>query len=377
MESDIRSESISASQYPTGSFETRENSQNFGHELAGLSRHVDSPENSSPERETETLNGSKHSATVGYELPKTLVGSLGLLVGFRAAAALLMPALCGGVLGWWLSGSINVIGFVLSLLSFLSLFVGLIILSEFSDYRYCQRPESKYFDSSNQHAGANLISTGHFQTEFVISSGALFLLIGLLCKLILAVTIASWPVLFFFSISAILLAIYMVPPPWHGYLAWGIGELGIFAGVGLIPLVSSYYVQQGMVDSLSLLLGIPLGAFAVLVLFSRSLIRQRRDWMLRKRTLAVVLGEERSTDALIAFIVIAYASLLLVISITSLPLLLLLGIVTLPIAIGHFKHTKEVLQSSAERHNLHQLMIKAMLYTSLLLIGLLVIEKLW
>lgn len=383
MESELRSETLPTSQYTAKELSTREPSAREP-SVVGSSQGIHQEVMNAAPRGNTRLGSGVEGAPVShdgpapdYELPKTLIGSLGMLIGFRAGAALLMPTLMGGVLGWWMAGTLDIPGLGLTLLSFFCLIAGSIILSEYSDYRYCQRPESKYVEGGDQTAEANLISIGYFQTKFVISSGLLFLLIGLLCSLILAMTIASWPVLFFFAICALLLTIYMVPPPWHGYLAWGIGELGILAGVGVIPLVSSYYVQQGRVDSLSLLLGIPLGAFAVLVLFSRSLIRQRRDWMLRKRTFAVVLGEARSSNFLISCIVFAYASLLLTISITSLPLLLMLGLTTLPLAIGQFKRAEEVLQTTTDRHALHQLMIKAMLYTSLLLIGLLVIDKLW
>lgn len=373
MESDLRSETISASRYKPGKIEAPSGSQAHSQNISSVETRASHGVESAVEAKISAATSSKPD----YELPKTRLGALSLLAGFRAGVALLMPALYGGVLGWWLDGTMDLLGLSLTLISFFCLLIGFIIFSEYSDYRYCQRPESKYIDNGNHVPGMNLISAGRFQTGFVIGTGAILLLVGLLCNLILAVTIASWPVLFFFVTATILVAMYMVPPPWHGYLAWGVGELGILIGVGVIPLVSSYYVQRGMVDSLALLAGIPFGAFAVLVLFSRSLIRQRSDWMLRKRTLAVVLGEQRSINFLIVFIVIAYASLLLVVSITSLPLLLMVGLATLPIALRQFKRAEEVLHTPTERYYLHQLMLKVMLYTALLLIGLLILEKLW
>ncbi len=392
MERDLRSETIPASQHAPQKFTERSSSQIHSQQ----SSNVDTPANvavglgeqehqsTSAAIESATTETASHnvssdapSAQPQYARPQTLIGSLGLLLGFRADVALVMPALCGGVLGWWTGGILDLPGLALTLISYFCLIAGFIVLSEYSDYRFCRRPASKYSDSGDQLPDANLILSGYFQTEFVVSTAALLLLISLLSNLILAVTIASWPVLFFFFISAVLIGMYLVPPPLHRYLAWGVGELGILIGIGIIPLASSYYVQRGLVESLPLLVGIPLGAFAVLVLFSRSLIYQRRDWMLRKRTLAVVLGEQRSSSFLIASIVAAYASLLLIISITPLPLLLMFGLTTLPIALRQFKQGADAVQTTFDRYDLHQLLIKAMLYTTLLLVGLLLAEKLW
>ena len=162
---------------------------------------------------------------------------------------------------------------------------------------------------------------------------------------------------------------------WHGYLSVGIGELGILLGCGVVQTTGNYYIQTETISLPVLWLGIPLGLMCTLVLFSRTLIRQRRNWMIRKRTLAVTLGEQRSVYFCILLMIAAYASLILVVSLTPLTLWLLFGLATLAVALRRFKETENIVRTPDDCLYLHRLMIKMLLYTGLLMLLIIVIDR--
>lgn len=317
----------------------------------------------------------EHERPVRYRSPKTRWGALLLLVRADSAAALAIPALLGTVAAWWATDTFYWFGFILSTLALLCLTLGLNTLSEYSDYRFGLRPESKYLHDEPTFAGENLIAYGLFQPSSVIRIGCTFMAVALLCVAVLTWLSTGWPTLFFFGLTGVCLATYLLPPRWHGYLSVGIGELSIFLGCGVVQVVNSYYVQIQSINLPVFLLGVPLGLMCALVLFCRSLVRQRRNWMIRKRTLAVALGERHSVYFCIVIIVAAYVSLLLVVILTPLPVLLLFCLATLPIALGQFKDTDVVVRSPDTWMYVYRIMVKVTIYTGILMMLMLILDK--
>ncbi|MEM7129081.1 MAG: prenyltransferase [Chloroflexota bacterium] len=309
-----------------------------------------------------------------YTPPRTIAGTLFLLARIDSAIALVIPTVLGAVIAWSMFGHFYIAEFLLSITTQLFLVIGLNAYSEYSDYRFGLRPESKYLDDAS-FASANLITKGVFRPSFVINVGAIFLTASVLCTLLLTFISAGWPALFFFGLTSIALTAYLLPPRWHGYLSIGIGELLILVGCGVVQITSGFYIQSGSVYLPVVLLGIPLGIMCTLVLFSHSLIRQRRNWMIRKRTLAVTLGERRAVYLCISLIVAAYASLLLIVSLTFLPLWLLFGLATLPLALNRFKETESVAQTPDDCLQLHWTMVKTTIYTGAITVCVLIVDK--
>lgn len=326
----------------------------------------------------EVAKSTVHHNEVQYTAPQNVAGSLALLMRLGVVWAFSVPVFCGAVLAWWAAKDydFNVAAFVLCLGSTLCLLAGLNILSEYRDYQLLSQLVTKYEAVEKFFASANLIQAGVFNPNFVVSAGSMFILASLLHVMILVLTISGWPSLFFYGLTAFFLTIYLLPPSWHGYLSWGIGEIGIFIGGGIIPFFGSYYAQSHKISSLALWLAIPLGLLCVVVLYDQSLIRQRRNWLSRKRTLAVTLGDERAVNLSIGLVIASYIALLLVVMLTDLPLWLLLGLATLPLALENYKDTEKILHSSVTKYRLYLAQVRVTIYTGLISILMLVADKL-
>ncbi|KQT93643.1 1,4-dihydroxy-2-naphthoate octaprenyltransferase [Marmoricola sp. Leaf446] len=78
----------------------------------------------------------------------------------------------------------------------------------------------------------------------------------------------------------------------YGYL--GLGEVMVFVFFGLVAVIGTAYVQTQAFHLAALWAGIGVGAFACAILVANNLRDIPTDRVAGKRTLAVVLGEERT-----------------------------------------------------------------------------------
>jgi len=90
----------------------------------------------------------------------------------------------------------------------------------------------------------------------------------------------------------------------YGYL--GLGEVMVFVFFGLVAVIGTTFVQTESFELLALYAGVGIGALACAILVVNNLRDIPTDTLARKRTLAVVLGDER-TRYLYAFLVGAAA----------------------------------------------------------------------
>ena len=167
------------------------------------------------------------------------------------------------------------------------------------------------------------------------SLGILALLIGFVCCVGVAF-LSSWPILFFSGLGFFLAYAYGMPPIRYSYWGWGVGEIGLLLGYGILPALGSYYAQTQTISSLVLWASIPFALPTMLVFFQYNLLNRRRDWIIRKRTLAVIWGANRAVDIGAVLVVITYIALVLIVSISNLPLWTLICLATLPKALQVF-----------------------------------------
>ena len=300
-----------------------------------------------------------------YGPPRTLFGALAQLLRVSSAVALTMPAVVGSVLAWWSLDRFDPITFAFTVAGLLCSTLGLNVLAEFNDYRYSKLPEAKYLDDPI-FAGSNLINTGLIEKQFAIGSGAILVAIGILCSLWL-VLLVGWPMLFFMSLSFLLLTLCTIPPIRQRYLGWGIGEVGLFVGLGVLPIVGSFYAQTRTLTWLPLRVAIPFGLLAVLVFLSYNLLHQRRDWLLRKRTLVVVLRERRTLNLTTMLSLSVFTALLLLVMLSVLPLWALLGLGAMPVAFEAFKQVRAIPLMPDHRYHLHTSIVRGTIWTGILL----------
>jgi 1,4-dihydroxy-2-naphthoate octaprenyltransferase len=134
---------------------------------------------------------------------------------------------------------------------------------------------------------------------------AAFLAFGVagLAGLILAATTAWWLVVVGL-VSVVAAWFYTGGSRPYGYL--GLGEVMVFVFFGLVAVVGTTYVQTERFELASLFAAVGVGVLACAILVANNLRDIPTDVLAGKRTLAVLLGSDR-TRALYLFLVLAAA----------------------------------------------------------------------
>lgn len=319
-------------------------------------------EQSTPPHTSTDVHASHVHRAGGYtglRLPDTRLGRVERLLRLETALVLTLPTLCGSAIAWWEQGQMDVTLLILHLLVILCGIIGIHVLGEANDYRYTLRPESKYL-SDKAIAGSNLVAATWISLRSTVLLGAA-LVVGALLGALWLMSLVGWPVFFFTLLMLVIYSAYAVPPTCHGYLSWGIGEVGIFLGFGLLSVLSGYYTQAHNLTALALWTSVPLGLFCVLVLHAQNFIYQRRDWMLRKRTLAVALRDRRALNLGVLLTLVAYTSLLLLVVIMMLPPWVLISMLALPPTLKALTNVRDKHLSIHSRQILYRTMSRAAL----------------
>jgi len=285
---------------------------------------------------------------------------------FRPAftLALLTPVIAGGVLSWWQNGPADPTNFLIGLAGALATLLGVNLLHEYFDYQTALRHGDLKFAHRLFATPYHLLMAEHLTTRWLKGVVALCLLLGLGATGLLFYR-AGWPVLFFYTLSLLLMVTYSAPPLRHGYRSWGSGEVGLFLGYGLLPLLGSYYLYSQTLSLLALWMTIPFGVITLLLFAGYNFIHHRRDWLMGKRTFVVTVGPLRALDINALLILILYATILCIASLAHLPVISLLTLAALPLALRPY-HLRTEEWGMSEGFQLYTITINAMMWTTLL-----------
>jgi len=121
--------------------------------------------------------------------------------------------------------------------------------------------------------------------------------------------------------------LYTGGPRPYGYL--GLGEVFVFVFFGLLAVMGTAYVSSGRLLAVDAVTAVPVGLLAVALLVVNNLRDIPGDEAAGKRTLAVMLGEER-TRAL--YVVVVVVGILLAAAVAVFRPAALLGLCALPVA---------------------------------------------
>jgi 1,4-dihydroxy-2-naphthoate octaprenyltransferase len=91
------------------------------------------------------------------------------------------------------------------------------------------------------------------------------------------------------------------------YGAAALGEVFVFVFFGVVATVGSAYVQTGAIEPVAAVASLPLGALAAAILVANNLRDIPSDRRAGKRTLAVMLGAERTRTLFVVLVVAAIA----------------------------------------------------------------------
>jgi 1,4-dihydroxy-2-naphthoate octaprenyltransferase len=151
----------------------------------------------------------------------------------------------------------------------------------------------------------------------------------------------------------------------YGYRA--LGELSVFLFFGLVAVLGTTYVQAGRVTAVAVAGAVAVGALACAILVANNLRDVPTDRVAGKRTLAVILGEQRSRLLYLALIALPYVVALVLVAATPWALL---SLASLPLALRAARRVRAKAIGSALVPVLRDTGLTELAYAVLLGLGL-------
>ncbi len=305
---------------------------------------------------------------------RTLLGAFARTCRFDAALATVTPALATTATAWWATGSVDLLVAAFVLSAAFSAGLGAHLTAEGVDRRLAEAP---HVQAALRHAGGEAPARGaQLLNEQIVSLGWIALAISLVCTLWLGLLV-GWPMLVFGGAALALSAAYGARPLRYGAIGFGLGESGLFLALGLIPAVGAYYGQTGAINPQALWSALPFALLVSLIVFSFNLLNARRDWLIRKRTLAVALGFGRAIDLSSVLLIAAFVTIIFTAVITQLPLRTLVALLALPIATRAYSQLDREQMPPAQGLRFYTAAIQCTLVTSLLYTLALLTSRIW
>lgn len=324
----------------------------------------------------------RESALDGYagRLPPvrpahTLLAAFARTCRFDAALASVTALIAVSTVAWWQTGHLDVFVLLFAAAAAYTASLGVQLLAEYQDRLHAAAPHVQNALRAVGQAEANERGPDLHLGE-IKSLGYIALLISLLCHLWLGLLV-GWPMLVFGGVTLVLAWGYAAAPLRYAKWGFGLGESGLFLALGLIPAIAGYYAQVGVIDPLVLWSAVPFAMLGSLNLIAHGLMFDRRDWLIRKRTLAVQMGRPRTLDFSAVLLIGAFVFFLLAAIITELPLRTMIALLGLPVATSAFAQLDREQLPPAQSARLYTAAIHATLATSLLYTLALLTNRLW
>lgn len=239
---------------------------------------------------------------------------------------ILVPIALGAAGAFVWNGEIRWLPLVLSLLGGAAVHLFSNMINDLWDYRNGADEAAKdTVDAVSTNSG--FLTNGLWSVrKFAAVTWTLF---GIAAACGIALIMLSGPmVLLYAGLGGLIAYFYVAPPLKLGYRGKGYSEVAIFVSFGLLPVLGSYYVQTSQFDYRALLLSFPIGLLTTLILFNHHFLHWKADRSAGKRTLVVVLGEERALRFSRMLLMLAYIFLIICVVSRTLPVYALLGLIT-------------------------------------------------
>ncbi len=268
----------------------------------------------------------------------------------RAIPALLTPVLWGAAAARWQIGEISLWWAAVLVLTYSALALSCNYLGAYVDYRRQIGREGQHATGANvRHAtrpspgwpfdGFDWMQLGLLRPATFLSLGLMSGTIYALAALWLGI-FTGWPVWFFALISGLMCSVSLWSAVRFARRFWWIGDLAYWLGLGVVPLLGTYFVLTGTITRLVLLLAFAPATFAWLAYQSYGFYSWHRDWRLRRRTLAVVFGPERGLDVAAIISIAGFIALILLMASGAVPVWTILVLGAFPLFLRAFARAR-------------------------------------
>ena len=143
-------------------------------------------------------------------------------------------------------------------------------------------------------------------------------------------TIAGWPILVIGVVSVAAMLTYVGGPIPYGYR--GLGEVMVFVFFGFVATVGTRFAHDGNAALSAWILGAVMGSLAAAILMANNIRDLETDERAGKRTLAVLVGPDRSRLLYSALLIGPFALIAVAAGAGWIPILAGISVVLLPLA---------------------------------------------
>jgi len=258
-----------------------------------------------------------------------IIPLLSRFVRLQFAPVMIGPVVLGTAAAWYLAKAFSPALFVLALVGSVSLLLAANAIDDVYDQiNGVDETADRLFPK--EFPGWKPITRGAMtlRSGFAVSGAlyALSILIGLYLSLVV-----GWLALGIAVPGMLLSYFYTAPPLKLDYRGLGLGEASILLSFGPIPSLGAFYVLAGRVALLPAVLAISTGLLTVNVLLMHDLIFYEPYRQSGKRSLAVVLGAERTQALVWGSTFLAYLIVFGLVASGEIPDASLLCVVALPL----------------------------------------------
>lgn len=216
----------------------------------------------------------------------------------------------------WLWGILAIVGAVIFQIS------GNLI-SDYFDYK-------QGVDREDTFGSSRLLVNKTFSPKTILSLGLTFLLAGTLLGLFLYYN-TGWPLLVIGGLGFIAALFY------YKFKYMALGDLLIFIVYGPLITLGTYYSITAVFDWEMIALSIPIGCITVNILHANNTRDIAHDKRANIRTFAMLIGTKASAVFYKSLIIVAYASIVVMVIVGFLHWITLGLFITLPVAINNCK----------------------------------------
>ena len=229
----------------------------------------------------------------------------------------------GLTINWWQTNQIDFLHAALTFGGVLALHASVDLLNDYWDFKRGIDSKTK---RTNLSGGTGVLPEGLLKPSQVYRAGILFLVIGSI--------VGSYFVIVYGITIAILLVFAVLSIYFYSTKIVDLGLAEFFVAIkGTVIVIGTYFIQSSQIDASSIMGGIAVGVLSSLVLFIASFPDHDADKAKGRKTLVILLGKKKATNAYWIFPTISYAMIGIGVAFEIFPTFCLMAFLTLPILI--------------------------------------------
>jgi len=296
---------------------------------------------------------------MGNEMGFVKKWMLSLRAPFLTASV--VPVIFGTALAWQLTGQLNWIYAMVTMLGVCFAQAGTNLSNDFYDHK---TTDDDINETPTPFSGGSRMIQNKIQSPKEVHIGGLvFFGLAALCGLFLWLstrnTYSNAYIIPLFAVVGFLSGyLYTATPIKFGYHGWG--ELFIGLNFGTLSVLGSYYVQTGSLSWTPVIASIPISFLIAAVVYINQYPDYEADKKVSKRHWVVKLGKKNAISGYLFLVFGSYLASIIAVIFDYMPVWSLVVFITLPLALGatktllkYFDKIEELLPANAATIKIH------------------------